>query len=132
MPLIGLLIGNSLSGGLGSKADYLAAAILIGFGLYTFFSTKSEDDTASRIASAQGWKLAILGLTISLDGLAIGFTYGLLHISVIGATLAIAIQTIIATQLGFMIGGRLPQRFRDIGERAMGAVLVAIGAFILL
>ena len=132
MPLVGLLVGSSVSSHLGGHASYLAALILIGFGLYTLLTAKQETEDARKLASARGLKLALMALTISIDGLAIGFTYGLLHISVVGATLAILIQTIIASQLGFAVGGRLPQRFRDIGERAMGVALVAIGIFIVL
>jgi putative Mn2+ efflux pump MntP len=131
MPLLGLLIGAGLSGPLGSSAEYIAIMVLIGFGLYATFNAKEEDDDAKRIASTHGLAIIGLGLGISLDGLAIGFTYGLLHLPVIFVTALIAFQAFILSQIGFSVGGRLPERIRRYGEKIASLALIAIGMILL-
>lgn len=132
MPLIGLLAGSLLGRGLGSAAEYLAGGILITFGLYSLIFSKKEDKNSKSLASASGLTLVGLGLGISLDSLAIGFSYGLLKIPAILATIVIVVQTLLATELGFTIGKRLPEKLRVYGEFLASAVLVVIGGFIII
>jgi putative Mn2+ efflux pump MntP len=131
MPLIGLVIGRSLSGAISGVAEYVAAAILIGFGIYTLLHIDEEDDEAQQLGQTHGFALLALGLGISLDGLAIGFTYGLLKIPVIPATILIVVQAFAASQIGFAVGSKVPERFREWGERAASIALIAIGVVIL-
>lgn len=128
-PLVGLIAGRSLSGTLGHYAQYAAIAILVGFGLYLFFNP-SEDDKAQRLTGAKGLAVLALGLSISLDGLAIGFTYGLLKLSVFWVTLLIVIQAFVLSHLGFAVGGSLPAKLRAMGEKLASLALVAIGVFL--
>jgi len=127
MPLVGLLIGAALSGPLGGAAEYTAIVVLIVFGLYATFNSKEEDNEAKRIASTHGLAIIGLGLGISLDGLAIGFTYGLLHLPVVLVTILIAFQAFVLSQVGFAVGGRLPESIRQYGEKVASLALVAIG-----
>jgi putative Mn2+ efflux pump MntP len=130
MPLIGLLVGEALSGPLGGAAQYTAITVLIVFGLYSTFKSKQEDNEAKRIASTHGLAIIGLGLGISLDGLAIGFTYGLLHLPVIFITFLIAFQAFALSQVGFAVGGHLPERVRQYGEKVASLALVAIGVLL--
>ncbi|MEO7617362.1 MAG: manganese efflux pump [Candidatus Saccharibacteria bacterium] len=130
MPLVGLLIGEALSGPLGGAAEYTAIVVLIIFGLYATFNSKDEDDDAKRIASTHGLAIIGLGLGISLDGLAIGFTYGLLHLPVVLVTTLIAIQAFVLSQVGFAVGGKLPERIRQYGEKVASLALIAIGVLL--
>jgi putative Mn2+ efflux pump MntP len=132
MPLIGLVVGHSLSDAFGHNAAYLAAVILIGFGLWALSRQPKEDEAASHLSRTQGWAAVAIGLSISLDGLAIGFTYGLLKVPTLLITVLIAGQAILLTQLGFAVGNILPDRLRQRGEQLAGLVLALIGVFILL
>ena len=131
MPLIGLIFGDALSHRIGHSATYLAAGLLIVFGLYTAAAVKKEEDEARRMVSARGLALLALGLGISLDGLAIGFTYGLLHLPAALITAIIVAQAFIFCQLGFSVGRFVPQRWQANGERLAGLALVAIGLYLL-
>lgn len=131
MPLVGLALGAALSGPLGGAAEYVAIAILVAFGLYTVFNGGQEDDNARRLVDARGLTVLALGLGISLDGLALGFTYGILKLPVILTTAVIIGQAFLATQLGFAAGGSIPPRFRELGEKLAGWALVLIGAVLL-
>ena len=132
MPLVGLAIGTSLAAGLGTIAQYVAIILLIGVGGYAALKPKEEDDSAEKLAQVHGLTALALGLSISLDGLAIGFTYGVLKLPVIPVTLFIGIQAFVFVQCGFAIGSRLPARIRRYGEDLANWVLVLIGCALLI
>lgn len=132
MPLVGLLVGSSLSSKLGHEANLVAAFILIGFGLYVALKNEDETETANKLASSHGLAVLAIGFSISLDGLAIGFTYGLLKAPVVLITALIAVQAFVLSQIGFALGGMLPKRLRQYGEKLAGVVLILIGCYLLL
>jgi putative Mn2+ efflux pump MntP len=72
-----------------------------------------------------------LGLSISLDELAIGFTLGLLNVPVVPAIALIAAQAFVVSQVGFALGGRIGVATREGAERLAGAVLILIAAVLL-
>lgn len=131
MPLVGLALGAPLGHALGSLADYLAIAILIAFGLYTLLSDDDEEGAVAELSKARGVGMIALGLSVSLDELAIGFTLGLLRLPVVPVLIAIAAQAFILSQLGLAIGARLSERVRERTERVAGIALTAVGAFLL-
>jgi len=73
----------------------------------------------------------LLGISISLDELAIGFTLGLLRLPAGIVIALIAVQTFIVTQLGLRLGSRLSDRLRDGAERLAGAALIGLGMALL-
>jgi putative Mn2+ efflux pump MntP len=76
---------------------------------------------------ARGTGLLLLGLSVSLDELAIGFTLGLLHVPVIPVLVLIAVQTVVVSQLGMRLGTKLSERFRERAERLAALVLALLG-----
>ena len=131
MPLIGLVLGAPLGHAIGSGAGDLAIALLIALGLFTLYEGRRGDGEDERrvaeLVAARGPRMLLLGLSISLDELAIGFTLGLLHLPpglVIGV---IAAQTLVLTQLGLALGGRLGARWREGGQRLAGVALTTLG-----
>jgi putative Mn2+ efflux pump MntP len=79
MPLLGLAVGAPLAHAIGDIADYLAAAAVIGVGAWMLLhgDDDEEDEKAGRLVTAHGTALLALGVSISLDELAIGFSLGL-------------------------------------------------------
>jgi putative Mn2+ efflux pump MntP len=132
MPLVGLALGIPLGRAIGQAADYVAIAVLFAFGLYTLLgSEEREQRTLSRLADARGVGALLLGLSISLDELAIGFTLGLLRLPAALVIVLIAVQTFIVTQLGLRLGHRLSERFRENAERTAGLALTALALVLL-
>ncbi len=132
MPLIGLLVGAPLARAVGSAADYLAVGVLLAFGLYTLMSDSDEDGRLAGLARTRDVRvLLLLGLSISLDELAIGFTLGLLRLPVVLVIALIAGQTALVTQAGLRLGGRLSERVREGAERLAGAALTGLGVVLL-
>ena len=74
MPIVGLLAGRGLGGVVGGAADYLAVAMLIGLGAWMLVADEDVDEARiERLSGGHGLALFALGLSISLDELAIGF-----------------------------------------------------------
>jgi putative Mn2+ efflux pump MntP len=103
---------------LGPTADYLAIVILIGFGTYTLLRGGGDDARAARMTTAHGPTLILIGLSVSLDELAVGFTLGLLRVPMLPFLVAIGLQAFDASQVGFGLGASMSERFR--GGRAPG------------
>jgi putative Mn2+ efflux pump MntP len=131
MPLIGLALGAPLGHAIGSSADYLAIAVLLTFGLYTLLRHE-DDDQLARLTAARGAGALLLGLSVSLDELAIGFTLGLLRVPVIPVIIAIAAQAFVITQAGMRLGTRLSDRIRDGAERLAGVALSVLALTLLI
>lgn len=127
MPLVGLALGAPLGRAVGDSADYIAIGVLLAFGLYTLLgSGEREEQTIARLADVRGPGALLLGLSISLDELAIGFTLGLLRLPVVLVIALIGVQALIATQIGLRLGHRLSERLRETSERLAGLALTAL------
>ena len=132
MPVVGLFLGRGLGAAIGSVAEYVAAAALIGLGGYMLFADEeAEGEKVASLSSRSGLALIGLGLSISLDELAMGFTIGLLHLSLIAAVVLIGAQAFLIAQLGLRLGSRLGEAAREWAERLAGIALLGLGAFIL-
>jgi putative Mn2+ efflux pump MntP len=132
MPLVGLALGAPLGRAIGDVADYVAIGILIAFGLYALFSDEADEEAKlSELSTSSGLATIALGLSVSLDELAIGFTLGLLRVPVLPVLIAIAAQAFVMSQLGLRVGARLSERVREGADRLAGIALTAVGAFLL-
>ncbi len=133
MPLVGFFAGNLAGRAVGNAADYVAIAILIALGLFMLRpqADDGEEVGVSLLARTRGLAAIGLGVSISIDELAIGFTIGLLHFPVLVIVILIGIQTFIVTQLGIRLGQRIGERIREGAERLAGVALALLG-FVLL
>jgi putative Mn2+ efflux pump MntP len=132
MPLVGVGLGAPLAHAIGAGADYVAVGVLLLFGIHTLRSDEEQEEQAlERLVSARGAALLLLGLSISLDELAIGFTLGLLRLPVGLVIALIAAQTFVVTQLGLRLGGLLSERYRELAERAAGLALTVLALVLL-
>jgi manganese efflux pump family protein len=131
MPLVGPALGAPLGHAIGGAAEHVAIGVLIAFGLCTPVGDDDDDERVAELAQMTGVRTIALGVSISLDELAIGFTLGLLHISAALVIALIAVQTLIVTQLGLRLGSRLGERIREGAERLAGAALSTLGLVLL-
>jgi len=129
MPLVGFFGGRLVGQVAGSAADIIAIAILIAVGLYMLRPSDNarEEQRLTLLSRTQGWPALALGISISTDELAIGFTIGLLRFPVLVILVLIGIQTIAVTQLGLRLGQRLGERVREGAERLAGVALAGLG-----
>ncbi len=129
MPVVGLLIGLRLGALFGEIASYIAAAILIVIGGLEIKEAvmDDDDDEESLLDDKRRRPLVLIGLSVSLDELAIGFALGVLHVPLGPALAYIAVQAFALTFVGLMIGRRLGRQFGERAELAAGLVLALLG-----
>jgi putative Mn2+ efflux pump MntP len=132
MPLIGLTLGSSLARIIGDVADYLAAAAVIGVGAWMLTHGDGDDEQAAgRILATRGTAIIALGVSISLDELAIGFSLGLARLPLVPVIIAIGVQALLAAQLGLSLGARISEHLRERAEQAAGVALILLGGFLI-
>jgi putative Mn2+ efflux pump MntP len=131
MPLLGLLLGRGLGAAIGSAADYLAIGLLSLVGAWMLLERDDEDEKISQLATGHGLAFFALGISISLDEFAIGFTIGLLHLTLWIAVLLIGAQAFLVAQLGLRLGARLGKSAGEAAQRLAGVALIALAALLL-
>ena len=132
MPLVGLGLGAPLGHAIGRAADYVAIGVLLALGLYTAFGRDEHDEQRLiEFTHPRGFRAVLLGLSISMDELAIGFTLGLLRLPVGLVIALIAAQTVVVTQLGLRLGNRISARLREGAELLAGVALMGLGIALL-
>ena len=134
MPLIGVALGAPLGHAVGGVATYIAAGVIGLLGAYMLFARGDEDEGERLLAMTRRglWSAMALGASISLDGLAIGFSAGLLHLPIVAMAIAIGVQAFVVTQIGVRVGARVGERMREAAERVAGVALVALGVVLAL
>jgi manganese efflux pump family protein len=133
MPLVGFFGGRLVGDVAGNAADYLAILVLIVLGVYMVWpkSEEKEDKRQGLLGRTHGLAAVGLGISISLDELAIGFTIGLLRFSIFLVVVLIGVQTFVVTQLGIRLGTRVGERVREGAERLAGVALTGLGLILL-
>ncbi len=128
--LIGLVLGAELAEVIGEPADYVGAGVFIILGVVLLMDQDtSEVERVRKRMSENVLGLIGLGISISPDELAAGFGLGLAHIPVIAGFVAIALQGVIASQLGLFVGSRLGARFHEEAGRLAAIGLLLIGVY---
>jgi putative Mn2+ efflux pump MntP len=134
MPLVGFFGGRLAGNAVGQAADYLAIAILIALGLFMLRpgGDKGDEQRIRTLARTRGLAAIGLGISISLDELAIGFTIGLFELPIALVIVLIGLQTFLLAQLGLRLGMRVGERIREGAERVAGMALAGLGLLLLL
>lgn len=131
MPLLGLLLGASLGRLVGAAASYAGAGALLALG--AFSALHDDDTTATRaLDAAHGLAIVAAGVAVSLDELVVGVSLGLTGASVLVAVAMIVAESVVLSQVGLRLGGRLSSLWRERAERAAGVALVLLGLWVLL
>jgi manganese efflux pump family protein len=126
MPILGFLVGDLVGQVLGGVADYAAALVLVGAGLLMLRDNDSESG-AGLADRMRGVALLGVGVSVSLDELAIGLAIGLLRLPVLLVAMLIGAQAFVASQLGLRLGARLSAALRERTEQVAAGLLVALG-----
>lgn len=159
MPAIGLLIGLPLGNVIGAWSDYIAGVLIAGLGFWLWRKERHEDDDdddeplsadpqsglrgkvvetgdgeAAKVARAVrsgGWALVGLALSVSLDELAVGFSFGMLGFPLAPALVLIALQALLVSLLGQWVGIHAGRRLGERAEGLVGPALCLLGLWFL-
>jgi len=133
MPILGFFVGGAVGHVIGYFAGWTAIAFLAIAGVLMLRPGDEEEQGRLRLlARAQGFAVIDLGLSISLDELAIGFSIGLLGLPLLAVVVWIAVQAFGAAQLGMRLGSRVGEELRERTEQLAGAVLIVMAAVLLI
>src|SRR5207247_5113823 len=86
-----------------------------------------EEDSSPLPGTPGGRPLALLGLSVALDELALGFSLGVLRVPIGPALGYIAFQAFVLTFVGLSAGQGLSGRFGERAELASGSILTLLG-----
>jgi manganese efflux pump family protein len=140
MPVVGLALGAPLAGLTGGLARFIVPVALAAVGVWIVREglQDNDDDEAQKargLLTARGWAILGLGLGISMDELAMGFTIGFTRFPVAEVVIAIAVQAFVAIWVGAYLGSRFTgagaERVRWWAERLAGLGLIALAVFFL-
>jgi putative Mn2+ efflux pump MntP len=110
MPLVGLGLGLGSARVIGESSEWVALACIAAVGAWLLVEDEQRE-------AKRAWAV-------------VGFTFGLLEVSVGVAVALIAAQALVASQLGFRVGARLGT-LATVAERGAGVALIAISALLL-
>lgn len=134
MPLIGLLIGSAADRVIGQWAAYGGIAFVALAGVLLIRSGRNEDKEQRQLnllTHTRGIAVLGLGVSISVDELAIGISAGLLGIPLAAAIPWIAVQTVVVAQVGLRLGARLSDTVRERAEWLAGLALILVAGVLL-
>jgi len=128
MPLLGWEIGEVTGRFLGQAAGIAGALLLFYLGARMIWhSLQKNCSLVPKIILIKGWGVLLLGLSVSIDALAVGFTLGTRGTNLVLTVLTFGFTAGAMTLCGLLLGSWLG---RWIGERAQllgGVILVGIG-----
>lgn len=133
MPLTGFLLGTRFAARI-KAVDHWAVFLLLGIigGKMIKESRAHHVNPPGSGETVNAGVMLPLAVATSIDALAVGLTFSLLHVPIVPAALLIGAVTFTISALGVKIGNWFGGRFHAKAELAGGIVLIVIGMKILL
>ena len=131
MPVIGWALGLTVRGFIESWDHWIAFALLALIGGNMIREGVKGDAEDCDPSLAFGTML-MLAVATSIDALAVGITFAFLNVPILAAVAFIGVVTFVISALGVKIGNLFGARYKSKAEIFGGAVLILIGAKILL
>jgi len=138
MPIIGYLLGAQFAGHVSAFTPWIAFALLSFLGgkmLFEVWKKKPNTEnqqTENEEASLAFKKMLPLAIATSIDALAVGVSFALLHVNIIPAISKIGIITLIASMIGVKVGNLFGRKYESKAGILGGVILIGMGIYILL
>ncbi len=131
MPMIGFFLGSRFAQYIEAIDHWVAFFLLglIGFGMIKEALSKKEEQEVD--ASFDALTMLLLAVATSIDALAVGISFALLHVEIVFASLFIGLTTFICSGLGLLVGSQFGTKYRAKSELLGGIILILIGLKIL-
>ncbi len=130
MPVVGLVLGQSLASGLGQAARGLGAAALIAVGAVGLRQAWRSRGADREAPSWRTGRVLISGLALSIDNLAAGFALGAYHTSLALAAVVFGLVSVVMSLAGLELGARIGIAAGERSELIASVILIAVGAAI--
>ncbi|MCM1149258.1 MAG: manganese efflux pump MntP family protein [Butyricicoccus sp.] len=133
MPLIGCLLGSTVSGYISAVGPYISFALLAFIGgkmLLDSLRGGGEDDAGMLLLSHK--RLLALAVATSIDALAVGVSFAFMDVKLLPSCTLIGCTTFTISVAGAFLGRAIPNVSGKKAGIAGGLVLVGIGVKLLL
>lgn len=128
IPLIGIWLGNQVSGQIDSLAGWLSPVLLALMGLWTVRASLREhiadEELVRRLTTWRG--LVFFSLGLSIDNLVVGFSVGLRGQSPVLVASVIASFSMVFSWLGLEVGSRWEHRWENQIQFIAGVLLIGL------
>ena len=133
MPVIGWLLGRSISGYIERFDHWVAFGLLAFIGVRMVIeSVKHPDEDASQSNPFGTKTLFIMAIATSIDALAVGISFALTNASIWASSITIGVVTFCLSLLGVLVGKKVGSLFKTGSGIAAGVILIGIGVKILI
>lgn len=131
MPSIGWLIGSKFRLYIEAFDHWIAFILLalIGSAMIREGLENKEEDVCTILTIKE---LFVLAIGTSIDALAVGVVFAIEKVEILIPAVSIGVITFTLSLLGSLLGNRAGEKFKNKAQLAGGAVLILIGAKILL
>ncbi|MCY0899855.1 MAG: manganese efflux pump [Firmicutes bacterium] len=130
MPVVGLIVGQTVGRVIGDWAALVGGLALVAVAAWLSFFEDEDDDEKQFERDLAGWPLILTALSISLDELAVGFSIGIIEVPVALTIALIALQAFLFTLVGLTFGSTLTRDFGGTAKKFAGLVLGMLGLWI--
>ncbi len=127
MPALGWLVGTGVERYISTFDHWVAFGLLAFVGVRMVRSGLDVDDDGPCVDPSRGGTLVMLAIATSIDAFAVGLSFALLRISIVGPVIIIGLVAALMSILGIYLGSRLGQTFGKRMEVIGGLILVIIG-----
>ncbi len=127
MPLIGIASGMFLSRVVGDIATFMGGLILCFLGANMLWGSFFRDEDSNNRYPTQGFGLILFALSVSLDALSVGFSFGLFEVDIVMAVLLFGLLGMVMACSGLLLGRHVGHRLGGFGEAIGGTILMAFG-----
>ena len=135
MPLVGCLLGETVSGYVSAFGPYISFALLAFIGgkmVLDNIKPGCPENKNGGMLTLSHRRLFVMAVATSIDALAVGVSFAFMDIRLIPSCLLIGCTTFVISFLGAMLGSRIPGVSGHRAGVLGGAVLICIGVKLLL
>lgn len=127
MPALGWLAGIAVNQFIAPFDHWVAFVLLAFVGLRMVRSGLDPNGEEPCVDPSRGGTLIMLAIATSIDAFAVGLSFAVLEVSIVGPVIIIGVVAALMSVLGVFLGNRLGQTFGKRMEVLGGIILVIIG-----
>ena len=132
MPIIGWFAGTTVLRYISAYDHWVAFGLLAFVGIRMIRSGFDPNGDEQKNDPSRGWTLVMLAFATSIDALAVGFSLGLVGVTIWYPAVVIGVVTGLISWLGILLGNRLGAKFGKRMEIIGGIILILMGVRIVL
>jgi putative Mn2+ efflux pump MntP len=110
-------------------ASIVGAGVLVGLGILMLRESFSKEDklTNKKKNPLKGWTLIVLAVSVSIDALAAGFSFGMMEVDLIKLNIILGSVIYVISTIGLSLGKQASKLLGERSEQVGGIVLVLLG-----